>query len=319
MASLLVIGGSGFFGKSILDAFKRGLLEPWSIDHIKVLARSASHLVATNPDLISKKVSLYDLDITRCTELPFADYVIHAAASTDVRNYLSRPKEERINIQLGTTNFCKLAPRYLSQSKILYVSSGAVYGQQPAHLEFIHENAELEDIATLEPGKQGYAAAKREAESHIIGLGREGLNVAIARCFAFVGLHLPRHQHFAIGNFIEDGLSGRPITVKARHTVYRSYLYADDLVSWLMTIVAKSTPYCSIINVGSSEAVLMSDLAKQMAQYFGVEAIVPALTESSVDRYVPSIQRALVLGCQKPLSLESAISATIAAIGNYNI
>jgi len=40
MPTLLVIGGTGFFGKSILDSFKRGALEKWGID--RVIAMSCS-------------------------------------------------------------------------------------------------------------------------------------------------------------------------------------------------------------------------------------------------------------------------------------
>jgi dTDP-glucose 4,6-dehydratase len=132
MASLLVIGGSGFFGNSILDAYKRDLLSPWDIDRIEVVARKASNLANSNPELMSKNVFLHDLDITSCTYLPVADYVIHAAASTDAKNYLSKPEEEKKNIQLGTVNFCKLAEQFLKNSKIslkyyiIYVIYGSV-------------------------------------------------------------------------------------------------------------------------------------------------------------------------------------------------
>lgn len=311
MASLLVIGGSGFFGKSILDAYKRGLLEPWNIDHINVLARSASQLASTHPELISRKVSLHDLDITRCAELPFADYVIHAAASTDARNYLSRSEEEKKNIQLGTSNFCMLAKKFFSNSKILYVSSGAVYGQQPEAVSHIQEDAELLEITSLEPGKRDYSAAKRDGESYVQELGADGFNVIIARCFAFVGLYLPRELHFAIGNFIEDGFCGRPIVVKAQHRVYRSYLHADDLVFWLMTLVTQASPSCPVVNVGSDESILIGDLALTVAHQFGQKALVPELRSSSIDRYVPSIDKALKMGCRVSRDLNDAIVATI--------
>ena len=44
MTSLLVIDGSGFFGKSILDAFSRGLLAPWEVERVPVMARNATRL-----------------------------------------------------------------------------------------------------------------------------------------------------------------------------------------------------------------------------------------------------------------------------------
>ena len=313
-----MIGGSGFFGKSILDCYRRGLLAPWKIDRIDVVARTASNLMISNPELMSETVFLHDLDITNCTQLPTAHYVIHAAASTDINNYLSRPAKEKKNIQLGTSHFCHLASQFFVDSKILYVSSGAVYGQQSENTSHIAEDDDFQVIGTLDKGKQDYAAAKRDGESYIRELGDKGLRVAIARCFAFVGPYLPRDQHFAIGNFIEDGLRSRAITVKAQNPVYRSYLFADDLVIWLMTILEQSSAQCPVVNVGSEEAILMGDLAEMVAQFFGVQADIPQLTGMSVNRYVPSIDKALELGCPKPLKLSDALVATIKAINSYN-
>ena len=50
MSTLLIIGGTGFFGKSILDAYSRGLLSTWSIEKIIVISRNANKLTSTNPE-----------------------------------------------------------------------------------------------------------------------------------------------------------------------------------------------------------------------------------------------------------------------------
>ena len=139
MRTLLVIGGSGFFGKSILDAYSRGLLNPWCVSKVIVMSRNADLLLDEAPSLIGESVELYSADITKTDFLPAADYVIHAASSTDLRNYLSRPDEEKKNIQAGTYHYCELVKKYYKESKIVYVSSGAVYGVQPPSLEKVDE------------------------------------------------------------------------------------------------------------------------------------------------------------------------------------
>ena len=292
MQTLLVIGGTGFFGKSILDSFKRGKLEKWRIERVIAMSRNAESLRKEAPQLISSKVELYSADITTTTTLPFADIVIHAAVSTDAARYLSRPLEEQQNIQSGTYNYCSLAKKYHAKSKILYVSSGAVYGKQPANLTHIPEDYAAKDLSELPDGKRDYAFAKRDAENAIKKIGQEGLSVSIARCFAFVGPWLPRNQHFAIGNFIEDGLQGRSITVKANKAVYRSYMYADDLVEWMMTIAHHASPECPVYNVGSDQAVLMGGLARLVANEFGVDVQVPEINDMTVEHYIPSTEKA---------------------------
>ena len=311
MKTLLVIGGTGFFGKSILDAFSRNLLAPWHISKVIVMSRSANKLLQDTPDLVGPNVELYSADITNTECLPFADYVIHAAASTDVRNYLSSPEDEKKNIQAGTYHYCDLAKIHHTNSKIVYVSSGAVYGVQPPNLDEIDESF-VGDLAKMAPGKLDYAVAKQDAEKAIIDLGTAGLNVSIARCFAFVGKYLPRDQHFAIGNFIDDVINKRPIAVKANHQVYRSYMYADDLVEWLMTIADDASPKCPIYNVGSNQAVLVSDLAKLLADTYNVQAKIPLISDSKIDSYIPSTKKAKKeLGLYVKYDLNESIQESI--------
>lgn len=315
MKTLLVIGGSGFFGKSILDAYSRNLLAPWHISKVIVMSRSANKLLQDTPNLVGQNVELYSADITNAECLPFADYVIHAAASTDVRNYLSSPEDEKKNIQAGTYHYCDLAKIHHSNSKIVYVSSGAIYGVQPPNLDEIDESF-VGDLAKMAPGKLDYAVAKQDAERAIICLGAAGLNVSIARCFAFVGKYLPRDQHFAIGNFIDDVINKRPIAVKANHQVYRSYMYADDLVEWLMTIADDASPKCPIYNVGSDQVVLLSDLAKLLADTYNFQAEISLITDSKIDRYIPSIKKAKnELGLILKYNFTESIDETIRELG----
>lgn len=314
MASLLIIGGSGFFGKSILDSFQKKLLEQFGIHKIYVIARNADILTKEAPHLLSKNVFLLNVDIGSCTEIPMADYVIHAAASTDEKNYISRPQIERKNILSGTLNFCQLAPKYCRNSKIVFVSSGAVYGQQHESVVGLEESALLSSIDSLPASKQDYALAKRESEQAVIELGKLGLSVSIARCFAFVGKFLPRDRSFAIGNFVEDGLNKRTIKVNARNKVLRSYLEADDLVEWLLLIASVASTECPVFNVGSDEEISIQDLALKIANKFNVALSVPEIVDGSIDRYIPSIERARLIGCTVHNPLDMAIDKMIASL-----
>lgn len=315
MANLLVIGGTGFFGKSILDAFQRGLLKPWGIESVDVMARHVSEFKDKYDYLLGDCVQLHCLDVTSCSTLPIADYVIHAAASTNALNYLMQPEDEKRNILAGTYNYCRLAPEYHQQSKIVYCSSGAVYGQQPPGLDFLLEDSPLQPIESLTESKKNYAAAKRDAENAFVELAHAGLCVAIARCFAFVGPYLPRDQHFAIGNFIEDGVNKRPIKVNATFPVFRSYMHADDLVIWLMTIAESASVKAEKFNVGSDEVVSIQALAHMIGKYFNVPVSVADPTNSTSDRYVPSVCKARKdLGISLRMTLAESIHATVSEL-----
>jgi nucleoside-diphosphate-sugar epimerase len=312
MAKLLIIGGTGFFGKSILDSFQSKSLDNWNIAEIIVLARQAESLRISNPELINEKISLINADISTINELPFADFVIHAAASTNAKNYYIAPLKEREKIILGTLNYCKLAKKFHQKSKIVYVSSGAVYGLQPPNIDELSENFNFFDVNQLPENKRDYAIAKRDSEDAIFNLSNDGLNVSIARCFAFLGRWLPLDQHFAIGNFMANILKKTPIKVDARNQVYRSYMHSDDLVKWLLTIASYSSPDCPIFNVGSDEEFLLHDLAKKISKKYGVGLDIKAIDHPFIDRYIPSIKKAKsILGLSLSYDLEDSLDLTL--------
>ena len=309
---LLIVGGSGFFGKSILDAFQRGVLKQWSIEKIIVISRNANKLTSTNPELINDNVELLDVDITSVDVLPFADYVIHAAASSDASKYTSQSDIEKKNIIQGTLNYCRLATRFHKDSMIVFTSSGAVYGYQPEYVKYLTEDMAFGDIENLDEVKKSYAYAKRDSEFSMQELGRVGLNVSIARCFSFIGKYLPKDQHFAIGNFIADGIAGRDINIKADRKVYRSYMYADDLVRWLMTLAENANPKCPIYNVASDEEVEIKELADIVANIFNVRIKSSENSTKHIDRYIPSVKKAdNELGLRNGYELKKSILMSI--------
>ncbi len=289
---LLIIGGTGFFGKSILDTFQRGGLEKYSISEVIVIARNITKLKNEYPELIKNNVQLISGDIGELNEIPYADIIIHAASSTNKQDYIMDGQNQKNNIEKATFNYCKLAKVNHKNSKIVYCSSGAVYGQQPPNIDKISEDFDFNSIKGLAVEKRNYAIGKRNSEESIIQLGEEGLSVSIARCFAFYGKYLPKDQHFAYGNFISRAEKGEAVQVNAINPVYRSYMSADDLVDSLIIIALNSDSSCPIYNVGSDEAILIHDLAKKIAAEYKVSCEMNEISElDNVDRYVPNTNK----------------------------
>ena len=146
-----------------------------------------------------------------------------------------------------------------------------------------------------------------------------GIEVKIARCFAFVGPYLPLDAHFAVGNFIRDGLRGGPIVVRGDGTPLRSYLYTADLAAWLWTILfrgASLRPY----NVGSAEAgqhrrigtKRFSGIQPNPRRCGSPQLRMPPASPGRA-RYVPSVERAQrELGLEVSIGQREAIRRTVA-------
>jgi nucleoside-diphosphate-sugar epimerase len=189
MAKLLLIGGTGFFGKSILSLFISGGLKKYKIDKIIILARNIDDFLNSHSELYCQDVEFVKGDIANISILPNADYIIHAAASTNLSDYhLSNYK----NLEKSIIHFCRLAQLNNSKSKYLYCSSGAVYGKNLSQNKIKEIDLFQDDLSQLSEEQRFYCLSKRFAEKEIINLGKLGLKVSIARCFAFSGKYLPR-------------------------------------------------------------------------------------------------------------------------------
>jgi len=204
-------------------------------------------------------------------------------------------------------------------SKFLLTSSGAVYGKQPCNMTHISEEyCGAPNSADL---GSAWGEGKRVAEFLCTYFSRiYGIEAKVARCFSFVGPHLPLDIHYAIGNFIRDALKGGHIQVLGDGTPYRSYLYAADLAIWLWTILFQgdsSQPY----NVGSEAALTIAELANTVArvvpQSTEVRITKEAIPNAPQQRYVPSTKRAQEsLGLREFIGLEESIRRTVSYLRN---
>jgi nucleoside-diphosphate-sugar epimerase len=305
-----VTGGTGFFGCWILesliaanDDYGLGLSLTVLTRNVDAFRARAPHL-ATHPavHLLGGDVRSFPISGERF------EYVIHAAFDSSRE---PDAVETRSTIVDGTARCLELACRARAR-RFLFVSSGAVYGKQPPDLSRVPE--EYADDPASSNSISPYGEAKRAAEALCLRTASEtGLEVKIARGFAFVGPHMPLDAHFAIGNFIRDALAGAPIRVRGDGTAIRSYLYGADLAVWLLTILLRGRSGAAY-NVGSEREVSVGELARLVADTIdpclAVEVARPA-SEGPPERYVPSSRKACVeLGLAETVELREAIRRT---------
>ncbi len=322
--NIFVTGGTGFFGRWLLESFHHANEQLKLEAHLVVLSRNPEKFQKEAPHLargdsirfVRGDVRSFTLEQLR-EELPNFDptfrFLIHAATDASAKLSAENPLLMFDTITQGTRAALEFAAA-AGTRRFLFISSGAVYGKQPNELTHVPEDylgaPDCCDVTSA------YGEGKRAAETLAVCFGkRHDIDVLIARCFAFVGPFLPLDTHFAIGNFIRDALAGRTISVDGDGTPYRSYLYAADLAIWLWTILFRGQAFRSY-NVGSEADAPIAQIASAVAQAAHAESKI-AVRGTPVkgvppSRYVPSTQRAREeLGLQEGGSLAEAITKTL--------
>ena len=268
----------------------------WATAEWVVLSRAPDRFVASYPRLANQPgVSFMKGDV-RDFAFPEGhfDAIIHAATSA----VTTLSDEEMTNVIVdGTRHVIEFAKASGCQM-LLFTSSGAVYGPRTS------PSCEEDSCAPT----TAYGKGKLSAEKLLVD---SGLDVKIARCFAFVGPKLNRKIHYAIGNFIQDCIDGKSIVINGDGTPLRSYLYADDLVEWLFAILERGEngrPY----NVGSDHALSIRELAETVRAVLGSksEIVVKGKPDAgaSPSVYVPIIDRAV---CELNLEVKVGLGKAI--------
>ena len=297
---LFITGGTGFFGKSMLDYRLRHPEWEWAKVEWVVLSRSPEGFVASCPKLANQVGVSFVAGDVRDFAFPNGhfDAIVHAATSA----VTTLADEEMTSVIVDGARHVVEFAKATGCKTLLFTSSGAVYGPRTS-LSYEEDNC----APTTAYGRGKLAAEKLLVES--------GVDVKIARCFAFVGQYLNRGIQYAVGNFMQNCIDGKPIVINGDGTPLRSYLYADDLIEWLFAILERGEierPY----NVGSDRAVSILELAEAVRNALDSksEIVVKGKPDPNIKPsvYVPSIERSQrELGLKVKVKLEDAIKFSI--------
>lgn len=316
--TLLITGGTGFVGSWLLEALLHLNRQHTLRLQLYVLTRNPQRFAATRPHLaLDPAVHVTQGDILSpahwTQDMPPIDLCIHGAFDSGLTPGTLSSLQILNTILDGTRNVLTAAAA-LQTRRVLFISSGAVYGDMPAGMDKFKETTRS-GPDQLSP-RGAYAEGKRAAEAW--GLAyceHHQIEFVIARLFAFAGPYLPLDQHFAFGNFLRDSLKAGPIRIQGSGQTVRSYLYGADLAVWLLAIL-NSDRTGTAWNVGSDQAVTILQLAQLFRDVSGipgeVEHNAPLDHPQPISVYVPEISKARnELGVDIRVPLPEAIRASL--------
>ena len=312
--SIFLTGGTGFFGKWLLESFIY-VNEKLALNaKITTLTRNPEAFLLEYPfykehtntvQFVKGDILTYDFNLDEKFQ-----FIIHAATAASESLNKSNPLLMMDTITIGTRRVLDFA---LTQpiEGFLFVSSGAIYGKQPFYVSNIQETDSFK--IDINNSNAAYSEGKRIAELYCSTyFEKNNLPVKIARCFAFVGPYLPLDTHFAIGNFINNVIKKEDIVIKGDGSTTRSYMYASDLIIAILKILLignNNKPY----NVGVDKAYSLKEIALMLKKkYRNVVQILNMNKDLPKNIYVPNID-ALIneLEIKQFVQIEEAIQKTI--------
>lgn len=281
---LLITGVNGMIASCIVDIIF--ILNNKYNYNIKVvgLMRDKSHLL--------KRFEKYDFleiieqDVINSIECEQeVDYIIHAASNANPNLYSKYPVDTMMSNFIGLKNILDYAKKSNSL-RVLYISSGEVYGQADSKIDYFTENY-LGKFIILNP-RSCYPISKMASETLCSAYYSQfGVQSVVARPCHIYGPTQTNKDSRAASQFIRDGINGNNIIMKSEGRQVRSYCNVIDCATGIITILCKGEN-CNAYNVANNNSVLsIRKLAEKISSYTNTNLIFELPTDQEKNSYNP--------------------------------
>ena len=304
--NILVTGGAGFIGSHIC---KRLVNEGHQVVAIDNLSNGSLDNLS---ELEGNSLFLFhEFDVNNTIKLrsvfdlqPF-DMVFHLAANADVTKGEESPQVDYENTLQTTLSVLEMM-RIYEIKKFFFASSSTVYG-----------NAEerLQDFRSIMRPISHYGAAKMASEAFISSFSHlHGFQVWIARFSNAVG---PNMKHGVVHDLVKK-LQVHPdvLEVYGDGTQLKPYIYIDDLVDGVMTLLEKTNDDYNAYLVGVDSSLTVDQIVQIAMDEVGVHVPVHyggrySGWKGDVRKYQYDITSLRLLGWIPKYSAEEAVRKAI--------
>src|SRR5574338_411958 len=253
---ILITGAAGFLGAALANKLTK---EGHNV-------RGLDDLSTGDPTALIPEVHLTRGDINDrpklWTLLQDVDCVYHLAARVSVPESLLYPVEyNRVNV--GGTVTLMEAMRDVGVRRVVFISSGAVYGEQGRQ--------PLIESAAPNP-RSPYAVSKLSAEYYVRTIGMLwGIETVALRVFNAYGpgQHLPPVHAPVIPSFLRQSCHNGTLVLYGEGAQTRDYVYIDDVVNAMAAAVNAPEVNQRIINIGSGVETSVRELVNLVLEVTG--------------------------------------------------
>ena len=289
----LVLGGTGFIGRSVVDALRDQGVEVTIVDRSPSAKRSV--------DVVTG--DLRSLDVGKLARERSIDAVFNLSGSADVPGSIENPTAD-LNANVATLIPLLESLRHLDEPPLhVFASTAAIYGP-PRYLPIDEEHPTL----PLSP----YAVSKLAAEHYVRVYARlHGLPSVSLRLFSVYG---PGQTKQAVFDLLRRALDpGEVLRVHGPPETTRDFIFVRDVASAFVAVARASGADAAVYNLASGHGTTLRELAEAVLAATGVEKQLEFQTEirpGDPDRYVGSPDLLAGLGIRLTTRLEDGLLAT---------
>jgi len=268
----VLAGGAGFVGSHLTERLLEHDIDVVCVDNfVTGSAHNVAHLEA------HKGFQLLELDVSDYISIPGpVDYVLHFASPASPVDYAELPIETMKAGSLGTLHTLGLAKE--KGARYLLASTSESYGDPLVHPQ---PESYWGNVNPVGP-RSCYDEAKRFAEALTTSYRtKHGVHTAIMRIFNTYGPRMRPNDGRAIPNFINQALSGAPITVQGDGSQTRSVCHVDDLVEGALRLLFSDL--AGPVNIGNPHEMTILELANLIRELTGSDSVVEFIDRAKDD------------------------------------
>ena len=260
----LITGGAGFVGSHLAEELLRRSHEVYVIDDLSTgTINNIRHL---------KTHDRFHYVVDTCANRPLmaelvdgVDVVYHLAAAVGVKLIVESPVRT-IETNIRLTEYV-LEASNKKKKPVFIASTSECYGKSEQFP--FREEGDLV-LGPSSKGRWSYACSKLIDEFLAIAYYRERrLPTVVARLFNTVGPRQTGQYGMVVPTFVQQALSGIPLTVYGDGKQSRCFTHVSDVVRALIGLMETPAAYGQVFNIGNNQEISIVDLARQVRDAAG--------------------------------------------------
>ena len=266
--NVLITGGAGFIGSHLAEkmlALGHGVIV---VDDLSTGSMDNIHHLLKEPGFQFVRESVRNAT-TMTAMVDRCDVVFHLAAAVGVQLIVDDPVHTiETNIH-GSEVMLNLANKF--RRKIVVASTSEVYGKN-SKVPFKEDDDTT--LGSTRFTRWSYACSKMVDEFLALAYHEQyGLETIICRFFNTVGPRQTGQYGMVVPRFVRNALADQPIEIYGTGRQSRCFCNVADVVDALVKLIACPAAVGEVINIGTTEAVTVEELADKIIALTGSRSV----------------------------------------------